>query len=221
MLPNQRAVEIISRAKQKNVAQPRKSIRDFENVIADFLAGPLARPVRGQRVLDLGPGQFDFARLLQAQGAMVESLDYDPAVIELGGYLGCTVRRADFKDLAADELAQRYDGVFCKFSINAFWWNDPTVAYERQRGFCSLVKPSGWGWIAPWNGRGERDDATVACFVDVQNRAFRESGWQRWDLSEELASRYGITGSVLDHPVFLIGVTPPALWTARGAARSF
>lgn len=210
MLTDPRALEIISRARQPNVAQANRSTRDFDALFADFFAGwPDAGRFRGQRVLDLGPGQHLFARRLRDWGAEVEAIDNDPAVVELGAYLGLKVHDLNLRDFATAPFVRSFDGLFCKFALNAYWCDAPEQGRARVREIASILRPDGWGWIAPWNGlpKALADDLAAArAFELAQREAFLEAGWSVIDLTPEQARTYGMGGSVTGHPVFLRGV---------------
>lgn len=85
MLTDPREIEIISKARQKNVRDQNRSRQHFLNILEDFL--PL-KSLKDQLILDLGPGQFDFGVVARERGAEVMAIDNDPAVVELGRYKG-------------------------------------------------------------------------------------------------------------------------------------
>ncbi len=211
-LNDPKAIEIISKATRPNVAKPRTTDKDFRHIFKDFFR-QWARSAgfAGQLLVDLGPGQFDFARIIRDFGGDCENIDYDPAVIELGEYLGFTCINMDMKQLDAIEQRSRYDGVFCKFSISAFWFTtaDDTMHFVRELD--SFLKPEGWGWIAPWNGRPKHgiDDDLAAMLLKAQDMAFAACGWDRYELTLEQAAYYGVTGRVENHPLFLKNLHAP------------
>ncbi len=208
MLKDKREIEIISRARQKNVADPKRSREHFERIFADFLSGVR---FEGARLLDLGPGQYDFAELADARGAVTEGIDRDEAVVELGEYRGLPVRRGDLKKLKAADFDTRFDGIFCKFSINAFWFDGAQQsAYVAELE--ALLEPDGWGWIAPWNGQPKKDplsDDQVTRVLRAQADAFREAGFVGFDLTDELAKHYGINGATANRPLFVQNLEVP------------
>lgn len=202
MLKDPKAIEIISHAKQKNVALENRSGRDFQNVFTDFFD---KHDFTNQRIMDLGPGQYDFARRVRDRKGIVEHIDKDDAVIELGNYLGFEVTKGNLQSFDYAQRSARYDGIFCKFSINVFWFDSVEDVKSKIVAINEMLKPNGWGWIAPWNGlpkkRWENRDPQE--FLDSQAESFGECGWIAYDLPEELTMRYGITGSVLNHPLFV------------------
>lgn len=214
MLSDPRAVEIISKAKQKNVASPKRSDRDFDHIFKDFFIG---FDFRNQLILDLGPGQFEFAKRVRERGGVVHNLDFDPAVLELGRYLGFDVFEANFKEFDPEPYRGRYDGLFCKFSINAFWFEADQVRLHI-RELDSMLKPGGWGWVAPWNGLMRRDERSVNVRAHLarQTDAFTECGWTAFDVDEQLARYYGVHGAIENHALFVKGVpSPPSVVSFR------
>lgn len=211
MLTDPGEIRIISQARQKNVRDPGRSRKHFLNIFEGFLGGA---SFEGATLLDLGPGQYDFAEMARARGAMTYGIDNDPAVIELGEYKGYPARLASLKDLHAADYDFQFDGVFCKYSINAFWFYDDDhrgAEYVRQIG--RLVKPGGWAWIAPWNGVPKKADLSpdqVAHVLSVQARAFGELGFLGVDLTERLSKRYGVHGSTANRALYLLNLTAPA-----------
>ena len=202
MLDDPKAIEIISRARQKNVALANRSEQDFDCVLKDHFSG---HDFTGELIVDLGPGQYDFARRVRAGGGTVEHIDLDPAVVELGRYLGFEVVQADLLSFDYYQRKARYDGLFCKFSINAFWFQTADDVRGMIRAIDSMLKPAGWGWIAPWNGLPKNgwEDQDPQPFLDAQAEAFGEYGWSGYELTDDLTNRYGITGNVQNHALFV------------------
>src|SRR5690554_3262772 len=174
-LNDPKAIEIISKARRPNVAKPRTTDRDFRRILEDFFPNRLQPDgFAGQLVMDLGPGQYDFARLIRSFGGACENIDIDPAVIELGEYLGEVCHRIDMIHMNAQQFRGRLDGLFCKFSINALWFYDVDAARRLVTELDSMLKPGGWGWIAPWNGRSKKgfDNELAALMLKTQRETF-------------------------------------------------
>lgn len=106
MLTDPAEIEIITRASQANVRDPTRSRRHFEHIFEDFLA---AVDLSGHRLLDIGPGQYDFGVMARERGATVVGIDRDPAVLELGRHKGFDVIDADFRTADAGTLGGPYD----------------------------------------------------------------------------------------------------------------
>ena len=202
MLDDPKAIEIISRARQKNVALANRSELDFDCVLEDYFSG---HDFTGEMIVDMGPGQYGFARRVRDAGGTVEHIDQDRAVVELGRYLGFEVVQANLVSFDYYQRKTRYDGLFCKFSINAFWFQSADEVRAKIRAIDSMLKPTGWGWIAPWNGLPKNgwEDRDPQPFLDAQAEAFGECGWSGYELNDDLTSRYGITGNVQNHALFV------------------
>lgn len=224
MLHDAVAISIIQKARQKNVANPNRPCRDFERIFTDFFAEV---DFAGRRVLDLGPGQYDFARIVAERGGETDNIDKDPAVVELGRYLGYEVSQENLADFDARRRQASYDGLFCKFAINAFWFYDEGADHAaRQADYVqqldAMLKPGGWGWIAPWNGSKGRcaDAGDAARVLRAQAEAFSACGWQGFDLSDTWARHYGVDGAVANHALFIKGLeAPPHLAKAPALMR--
>ena len=211
MLTDPAEIRIISQARQKNVRDPSRSRKHFSSIFDDFLTSV---DFEGAALLDLRPGQYDFAEMARERGATTHGIDNDPAVVELGEYNGYPARLANLKDLQAADYDFRFDGVFCKYSINTFWFHDDdqrSAEYVRQIG--RLIKPGGWAWIAPWNGVPKKADLSpeqVVHALSVQAEAFGELGFLGVDLTERLSKRYGVHGATANRALYLLNLTAPA-----------
>ena len=202
MLTDPVEIEIISRALQKNVRDPRRSREHFDRIFADFLPDEL---LSGAEVIDLGPGQLDFGEMARARGAtQVFGIDMDPAVIELGRHKGFEVVEGRLQYVKADDYPGGFDGVFCKFSINAFWGRKVELARARAAEVARLVRPGGWGWIAPFNNirKDLTDEEEIASYLAAQIECFREHGFEAIELGDELSHYYGVHGAVANNPLF-------------------
>jgi hypothetical protein len=219
VLTDPKEIEIISRARQANVRDPRRSRKHFEAIDEDFLRD-LAW--RGRVLLDIGPGQFDFGEIVRPRGAQVEGVDNDPAVLELGRYKGYRVVAGELRQLASIDFGRRYDGLFCKLSLNAFWSATPAEVAEDVARLLALGHADAWLWIAPWNGAPKSrpmPDAEVAAMLHSQRRAFEGAGCDAFELPEAMTHRYGIHGATANWPLFTRGVAiPPALERYRARA---
>lgn len=212
MLTDPREIEIVSRARQKNVRDPGRSREHFERIFADFFAGT---EFAGKRFLDLGPGQYDFGVMARERGATVVGIDNDPAVVELGRYKGFEVREGELRKLAAADFdGRRFDGVFCKYSINAFWhWDDEERHRRAMREIAALTAEAAWGWMAPWNGVPKASGLSaqqIDAALRVQSEEFRAQGYEVFELSEELSRYYGVHGTTGNRALFIRNLPAPA-----------
>lgn len=213
MLTDASEIRIISEARQKNVRDPKRSRKPFETIFAEFLA---ALGLDHQVLLDLGPGQYDFAVLAADRGAVTHNIDNDPPVVALGEAKGFPVRLGDLKKLDASWYDFQFDGIFCKYSINAFWFHDEEDAHRQYvRGLGALLKSEGWGWIAPWNGIPKKASLSgdrIARVLEVQAETFREIGFRGFELTEELSVEYGVHGATANRALFVRNLQlPPEL----------
>lgn len=223
MLHDAVAIRIIQRARQKNVANPNRPSRDFERIFADFFTRV---DFAEQRVIDLGPGQYDFARMIGERGGETDHIDKDPAVVELGRYLGYEVSQENLADFDASGRQGCYDGLFCKFAVNAFWFYEAGADHVcRQSNYVrqldGMLKPGGWGWIAPWNGNKGRcaEADEVASVLQAQAKAFADCGWHGINLTDVWAKHYGVDGAVANHALFVKGLDVPRHLAANGLSQ--
>lgn len=203
MLTDPEEIAIISLAKQANVRDPKRSRVHFEHIFADFLDGVT---LRGARVLDIGPGQWDFGVIARERGADVVGIDRDPAVLELGRHKGFDVIEADLRTVTAAKLGGPYDAIFCKYSINAFWFHDDADGFGGHMAtLLGTLKPDGWGWIAPWNGAPKSvplDPAEISAVLEGQRAIFATAGFDFRDLTVDETRRYGVHGATANNALF-------------------
>jgi hypothetical protein len=219
MLTDPTEIAIIAGARQANVRDPKRSRAHFSNVCADFFADV---PLDGARVLDLGPGQFDLAVVLAERGAQTVGVDNDPAVLALGRHRGLQVVDANLKALHELRFDAPFDGVFCKLSLNAFWFHDEPDLHTRYiAALAALVSAQGWAWIAPWNGVPRHLDPqapAVAETLAAQDRGFVAAGFRVFEVDEANSRRYGIHGVTANRRLFLRNLRVPARIAAGAIA---
>lgn len=215
MLSEAKEIEIISRARQKNVRDPNRSRAHFERIFGDFFK-PMAFTKRV--ILDIGPGQYDFGVLAREREAEVHGIDNDPAVLELGRYKGFTVYDGDIKRLQSIHFDQPFDGIFCKFSINAFWYYDDKAAHRNAiRALVALMRDDAWAWLAPWNGIPKNVDLNPESIIEVlrtQAGEFAAHGFTVYELSEGLSKAYGVHGATANRALFTRNLGVPQLLQA-------
>ncbi len=202
MLTDPAEIAIIAKAKQKNVRDPKRSREHFFNIIEDFFDGV---ELNG-RYVDLGPGQFDLGEIVKQKGGTCLGVDFDPAVIELGRYKGFDVAELNMRQLPEHEFGEKFDGVFNKFSINAFWTPEDKEHTRMVEAVTGLAKPDGWGWIGPWNGVPKTANYSapeLAAILDKQKALFEAAGYATVDLTVAQSRRYGISGTVANNRVFI------------------
>lgn len=204
MLVDPHEIEVISRAKQKNLRNHRRSREHFNNIFNDFFS---KLDFNGKSVIDLGPGHYDFGLLATERGATkVTAIDNDSAVLALGRYRNYNVVDARLQDLSQNWFNEPFDVVFCKFSINCFWfWGDEARLIEHINHVASLIKIGGYSWIAPWNGvpkSSQVSSTQVDAILSIQRDAFLKNGFEVHELTDQQASKYGITGDVANNVLF-------------------
>lgn len=210
MLRDPVEIGIISKAKQKNVRDPARSRKHFENIFKDFFDSV---NLTNARLLDLGPGQYDFAEMARELGAVTYNIDSDPPVVQLGEHKGFPVRLADLKKLKKTDYNFQFDGLFCKYSINAFWFYEDdqrlrNYIYELGR----LVKEDGWLWIGPFNGIPKKAHLAhdkIKYVLSVQANAFAEIGCACFNLTEEQSKHYGVHGKTANRALFVRNLRIP------------
>ncbi|MCG8601800.1 MAG: class I SAM-dependent methyltransferase [Verrucomicrobiales bacterium] len=200
MLTDPKEIEIISKARQPNVRDPKRKREPFNRIFEDFLSSV---DLNGRSVIDLGPGQFDFCTIAEERGASnCTAIDIDPAVVALGRHRGYTVSEACLQELASNPIAERvFDGVFCKYSFNAFWY----VGNENEHrkfldSLTNMIGEDGWSWLSPWNGvpRGITENSAA----EFQRNYFIEKGFSVYELDVEQSKVYGVHGKTYNRPIF-------------------
>lgn len=211
MLTDSVEIRIISKARQSNVRDHKRSRDHFARIFKDFLD---YSEFAGKTFLDLGPGQFDFAVLARERGADAFGVDNDPAVLELGRYKGFEVKSYRLQYIQVSDFDRKFDGVFCKFSFNAFWFkHDPARHRNAVRQIGKLMTDGAWGWIAPWNGvpKGTHlSRRAIAEVLDVQAQTFKALGFEGFDLAVPLAKYYGVNGATANRALFIRNLHIPS-----------
>ncbi len=162
---------------RKTSAIRRRNRQPFFDILEDFFGG---KALNG-RYVDLGPGQFDFGEIVRERGGTCVGVDFDPAVAELGRYKDFDVVEMNIQTLPGHDFGEKFDGVFNKFSLNAFWhWDDDEAHRAFVAAIANLIHPDGWAWIGPWNGvpkKAELDQAAIDRVLDFQRELFEQHGF--------------------------------------------
>lgn len=191
MLFDAEEIEIMSTARQPLLRKPDYSVAHSMHIFTDFFG---AREFAGTKLLELGPGQFDFARMVEAAGGKVVSIDSDPAVAALGRKRGYDIIEADYRNIDWSAWIGEFDGLFARASINAFVYRDPQPLSAFVDDICSVLKPDGWGWLAPWNGNAQDPaPAHVQMLLETQRQAFERHGFRSYEPAQAVAGRYQIS----------------------------
>lgn len=190
MLFDDEEVQIMSAALQPHLREPHRSELISRRIFEDFLA---ARDLAGCRVLELGPGQYDLARMVEGAGATMVSMDHDPAVIALGRKRGYNVIQADFRTFDWSSLRGQFDGLLSRGSITPLWARDNGGIGSFVNVICSALKPSGWGWIAPWNNAlADFAPDRAQTLLKDERQAFGRNGFRAIDPVPQAIMRYGL-----------------------------
>ncbi len=190
MLFDDEEIEIMSAAKQPQLRTPNYSARPSKNIFNDFFS---EHEFRGTKMLELGPGQFDFARLVEQAGGRVVSLDSDPAVVALGRKRGYEVIESDYIGVDWNAWRGEFDGLFARGSINAFYYRDPHSLNAFVDEICSVLKRDGWGWLTPANDDTEDSaPAHIRLMLETQRQAFARNGFVSYEPAAAVARRYQI-----------------------------
>ena len=190
MLFDSEEIQIMSKAVQPHLREPNRTELVSKNIFDDYFE---PRELAGTRVLELGPGQYDFARMVAAAGATVVSMDHDPAVIALGQKRGYNVILADFRQFDWNSLKGEFDGLFCRGSITPLWFRDPDPFAGFVGELCSVLKSDGWGWMVPWNAALSTAAPDYAQrMLDAEHHAFERNGFKGFELSRPTGIRYGV-----------------------------
>jgi SAM-dependent methyltransferase len=204
MLTDPIEIEIISKAKQKNVRDPKRSRKHFENIFRDFFKNI---NFSNMNLLDQGPGQYDFGVLAKQKGAKeVYCIDIDKAVIELGLYKNFQVKECNIMNINFETFKILFDGIFNKFSMNCFWFKDKKEHSNFVGNIDKILKPSSWAWIGPWNGIPkiyEFDQYEVKKILDIQISEFKNIGFDVFELTNLQVKEYGIHGKVANNLIFI------------------
>lgn len=201
MITDPAEIAIIANAVQKNVRDPGRSRLHFERIISDFFN---PNCFKEKKIIDLGPGQYDLGELVSEFGCLTVGIDRDPAVVELGHYKGFTVIKSDLKNIAdLTELRGEFDGVFCKFSIDCFWFSE-AEQFQYIAALDALLTDTGWAWISPWNGgRSPEDRDSRMTILAAQKSAFEQLGYKCFELSIKEAKYYGVHGITDNRVIFV------------------
>lgn len=177
MLLDDEEIQIMASALQPQLRERDGTDDNIAKAIyADFLA---KRDLTGNRVLELGPGQFDLVRTVAAAGATVVAMDHDPAVVALGKKRGYDVILADVTTFDWSSLRGEFDGLISRAAISPTWFRDNEASGAFVDAISSVLRPDGWGWILPWNsGIDSADLDRVLTILRAQREAFVRNGFR-------------------------------------------
>lgn len=193
MLRTPEEIALLANAIEPGIREPHRPEYGIENIFAHFMSGV---DFRGHRVLELGPGHYEFCEAIRRRNATAEVVELDPSVVELGRRRGFKAHSGDLTRLPALGLAGGYDGLFCKGSNNPFWFhNDEEALRAYIAHLVELLKEQGWAWIVscPYS-KQKLSLAEKLAWLEVEDRIYREHGFQGWEVPGRLkAGFFGIT----------------------------
>jgi hypothetical protein len=199
---------IMREARQPKLRNPLRSRDPFSAIFSVFFHDV---SFEGQKVIDLGPGQWDFCEVAREKGAECVGVDHDPAVLRLGEHKGFSSVNGDLRKVESFDFGrQNFNGLFNRFSFNSAWFiGMPQAHYEYVQALTQFISPSGWAWMAPWNGRpASRDgEAGAVRALAVQREVFTSLGFEAVDLKPEQIELLGLKGLVLNHILFTKGLS--------------
>ncbi len=218
MLRTPEEIALLSTAQEPGIRNPARSEHGPEEILGDFFADV---SLSGQRVLELGPGHYEFCEAIARRGARAEAIELDPPVIELGRRRGFRVWPGNLLHLPSLEVEPGFDGLFCKGSNNPFWFYGHEAALRNYIAkMAGLVRPDGWLWVVscPFSNPA-LPPTEFGRWLDVEAAIYRELGFREWVPPHRLAAAY--YGISFEHPrlaVFTKGL-PPHRWSAATLAR--
>jgi SAM-dependent methyltransferase len=115
---------------------------------------------RCRTVLDVACGTGEHARLLAADGFVVDGLDLDPAFVRIAGLKHPAGRFVE-ADMSDFHLSRRYDAVLCLFSSIGYLRTLDRVA-RALTCFREHLAPGGLIVVEPWLAPGVIDPERVA-----------------------------------------------------------
>lgn len=183
--------KIIIQGTDSSYLRKERSPRPFAAIFETFLSEV---DLDGKKVLDLGPGHFHFGELARARGATVHSVEKNPEMVALGLHKGFRVFEGDIRDVSGLTEGNRYDGVFCKYSFSALWYDDREALFGFAEQLKEVFSPDGWGWFAPWNGGARLVSDLATNLLGWQIEAFESHGFAATELTEAEAKRFGVHG---------------------------
>lgn len=161
------------------------------NIISDMFA---PEHFQNRTLVEFGPGHYSFALLARHLGATVVCVEYDPALVALGEYLGFEVHNTNLDVITRDFFGRTFDGLWLKGCFNACRLPDDRAVTRLTEELTGLLTPDAWGWLVPCNkGKapvGEDQAAFEARRVSAQTQAFKELGWTANELDHATMRSY-------------------------------
>lgn len=192
MLTKPEEIECVKSAWESGIADPSRPRDHFERIAICFFHD---LNLRGSRILDFGPGHYDFGHCLADSGATVIGYELDPAVIKLGRLKGFQVIEGNVYDVEhLERLRESFDGLFCRGSINSRIFEDTAAHQAYLKAMISVVKPGGFCWISPCNDPvgALTSDVHFERIITEQIDFFREENFQIYEEDDDLTNAFGL-----------------------------
>lgn len=209
MLTDPVEIQIMSQAQQHGLRDPKCChLKPFIRIFDDFFEG---YSFAGRSFLDLGPGQCDFGKLIEAQGGKVVVVESDPAVVALSKHRSYQCYEGNLDYLGDLGIKERFDGIFCKGSCNAIRLaHNVDQLHAFVESLKALLNPGGWCWIAPWNGGAEEVPGELVKRIEEEElKAYGKHGFEFHELTRDQAIHYGVYGATVNRRLFTIGLPAP------------
>lgn len=193
MLRNTEERSILEKAQEPGLRNPQRPEYGIENILVDFLS-PVQ--LKGQKILELGPGHYEFCEKVRRKGAIPEALEIDPPVAELGRRRGFQVHEGNIRHLPSIKLPGDYDGLFCKGSNNPFWFYDDKKALrDFTNTLVRLLNPSGWAWIVASPATDKSISGNeYGKWLKYEREVYADLGFNSWNIPNRWrAAFYGIS----------------------------
>jgi hypothetical protein len=191
MLTDPREIEIVKNAQEPGIRDPKRPRKHFERIINRFFSD---YSFKSKRILDLGPGHYDFGELTRLKGAITDAIELDSAVIKLGEFKNMKVIVGNLSnpDIFKD-LSSQYDLLFCRGSINACWFiNDETKHRNYLESLVSVLRTDGASWISPCNEAPGQSRKAYEDAVQFQMQFFKQHNYEVIRCNSFQSRWYGI-----------------------------
>ncbi len=208
MLTDPEDIRLAASAQEPGIRRPDRSPRGPAEILRDFFPGV---SFRGNRVLELGPGHYEFCDAIRSRGATAEAIELDPPVAEIGRRRGHVVHQHDLRRLESFDAGAPYDGLFGKGSNNPFWFYPDEISLETYiLKLRSLVRADGWIWIVscPYTALDLAPPA-FAAWLDLERGLYLRHGFRAWTVEDSIQGGfYGISVPCENLQVFTFGLPP-------------